>query len=209
MDSPFGGLKILPGSPYAQNFNVSLTSAISAGHVFGASVLIRDAIYNSISSSVTAPEATLLRRPVYGEDESDIQVFPFALSSTLGVFEGSLLVTRAATYALSVSFNKILAGTGTIAVVVSPGVISVAACTVSGNIGGGHVSSPSNFLIVARDVFGNQISTGQAEKPFQSLFVLLAIQMLFGHLKPQGSQWTTLMVLTLSLTQFLVAEPTL
>jgi hypothetical protein len=163
MNSPFGGLKVLPGPAQAQNFNVfTLTSALPAGNVFGASVLIRDAIYNVISSSSTAPEAALLRRPVYSEQESDIQVFPFSLSSTLGIFEGSLLVTRAATYSLSVSFNKILAGSGTIAVTVTPGAISIAACTVSGNIGGGHVSSPSNFLIVARDAFGNQISVGGA-----------------------------------------------
>jgi len=160
MDSPFGGLKVAPGPAYAQNFNVSLTSSMPAGSIFGVSVLVRDAIYNAISSSGTAPEAALLRRPVFSEDESDIQTFPFSLSSSLGVFEGSLLVTRAATYALSVSFNKILAGSGTITVFISPGTISIAACTLSGNVGGGHVSSPSSFEILARDVFGNRISIG-------------------------------------------------
>ena len=61
---------------------------------------------------------------------------------------------------MSVSFNKILAGQRTINVFVSAGAISIAACTVSGNVGGGHVSNPPTFLIIARDGFGNRITTG-------------------------------------------------
>ena len=129
-DSPFGGLKVSPGPAYAKNFNVTLTSAISAGNIFGVSVLVRDSMYNSIMSSLQAPDAALLRRPVHDEEERDIQSFPVSLSSTLGLFQGSLIVTRAAAYSLSVSFDKILAGSGTIALFVSPGAISIPACTV-------------------------------------------------------------------------------
>jgi hypothetical protein len=60
MSSPFGGLKVLPAPAYAQNFNVSSSSAISSGSVFGASVLIRDYVDNSISSSLIAPYDRIL-----------------------------------------------------------------------------------------------------------------------------------------------------
>jgi hypothetical protein len=160
MGSPFGSLKVLPGPAYAPNINVTSTNSVSAGSIFGVSVLIRDAIFNSISSSLVAPEATLLRLPVYEEEEADLQSYPVSLSSSFGAFQGSLLLTRAATYSLSVSFNKILAGTGTISVQVSPGAMYAAACSTSGNVGGGHVSSQPSFLIIARDVFGNRIFSG-------------------------------------------------
>jgi hypothetical protein len=160
LDSPFGGLKVSPGPAYAPNFNISLSPAIYAGDIFGASVLIQDAIYNPISSSLILPDALLLRRPIYDEGENALQSFSLPLSSVSGLFQGSLLITRAATYSLSVSFNKILAGQGTINVFVSAGAISIAACTVSGNVGGGHVSNPPTFLIIARDGFGNRITTG-------------------------------------------------
>jgi hypothetical protein len=154
LDYPFEGLKVSPGPAYAPNFNISLSPAIYAGDIFGASVLIQDASYNPIASSLIVPDALLLRSPIYDEGEIALESFSVPLSSVSGPFH------RAATYSLSVSFSTILAGQGTINVFVSPGSSPIAACTVSGNVGGGHVSNPPTFLIIARCGFGNRITTG-------------------------------------------------
>eukprot|EP01052_Picozoa_sp_SAG31_P001287 SAG31_NODE_43_length_31224_cov_10.112578_14_plen_4863_part_00 len=170
-------LNVHPSTPSVNHsivYDPGNSTAARAGDAHSLTVLVQDRFGNRVIDSVYSPEASVV---LHAADGSSLNV-PRAGLGVLGHNDGSYVVsfvhTVAGVYVLSIKVMGRHVNGSPYVLPITPALVSPLHTSFSGlGLSESVAGQPASFVVHARDMFGNNITTGGSSGSFESRIYLV------------------------------------